>query len=197
MEAYPDGWALSTSSTALQQVLALCPPGVRVATWVKGSRRGISYRARDAWEPLILYGGRLRRLWESEELSNALIWGGRQHSHPGALIGMKSAAFCEWMFRMLGAEAGDSMTDIFPGSGAVTRAWELYASHGAAADLSQAAAIEPSRLPGRFEEAQSRLAEQLDASRFEQRRVAPVPGESRRTSTNDLSPEYSSTGEEQ
>ena len=33
-----DGWALSTSAAALAAVLALCPPGVRIAAWHKGER---------------------------------------------------------------------------------------------------------------------------------------------------------------
>ena len=33
-----DGWALSTSAEALPAVLALCPPGVRVAAWHRGER---------------------------------------------------------------------------------------------------------------------------------------------------------------
>lgn len=33
-----DAWALSTSAEALQQVLAVCPTGVRVAAWVRASR---------------------------------------------------------------------------------------------------------------------------------------------------------------
>lgn len=148
---FPDGWALSTSAEALQDVLGLCPPGVRTCPWVKGSRKGVSLRARNAWEPLIVAGGRPRRLGVAEDLDDVLLWGGRQHSHPGALIGMKSAAFCEWMFRQLGALVGDELVDLFPGSGAVTRAWRLYASQ------SPATATAPSRL----EEATRRLAEQL------------------------------------
>lgn len=165
---FPDGWALSSSASALADVLQLCPPGARVCAWVRGSRRSVAHRARTAWEPLIVVGGRPRSMPVQEVLDDVLIWGGRQHSHPGALIGMKSAAFCEWMFRMLGAEAGDSMTDIFPGSGAVTRAWELYTSRGDDAET---------RLPGRFEEAQNHLAEQFDASQVDERRIAAVPDE--------------------
>lgn len=52
----------------------------------------------------------------------------RQHSHPGALVGMKSAAFAEWVFRLLGARQGDTLADIFPGSGIISRAWEEYVS---------------------------------------------------------------------
>jgi hypothetical protein len=127
---YPDGWALSTSADALQDVLALCPAGVRVACWVRGSRPGPSKRPRSAWEPLIVRGGRERLLSVAEVLDDALLCSinGRQPSHPGALVGMKPAAFCEWMFRQLGAVAGDVLDDVFPGSGAVGRAWRLYTS---------------------------------------------------------------------
>lgn len=123
---YPAGWALLTSASTLQEVLAMCPAGVRVACWVKGPRPGVSWRPRSAWEPLIVAGGRPRRLGVEEYSSDVLIWGGRQHSHPGALIGMKSAAYAEWVFRQLGALAGDTLDDLFPGSGIIGRAWQIY-----------------------------------------------------------------------
>jgi hypothetical protein len=125
---YPDGWALSTSSRALREVLSMIPSEVevRVASWLRGSRASESFRPRDAWEPVIVAGGRPTRLGVRDKLDNALVWGGRQHSHPDALIGMKSAAFCEWTFRMLGATRLDSLDDLFPGSGAVARAWSMY-----------------------------------------------------------------------
>jgi hypothetical protein len=154
-----DGWALSTSAQALPDVLALCPPGARVCSWVKGAQASVGNRPHNAWEPLIVVGGRMRRVTAQDRVTDALVWAGRQHSHPGALIGMKPAAFAEWMFRQLGAETGDSMEDIFPGSGAISRAWDLYTSrhprgrrdpsHGAFSDTS------------RLAEAQIRLAEQL------------------------------------
>lgn len=157
---YPDGWALSTSADALntphpksgapEGVLALCPPGARICPWVRGSRPGVSYRARVAWEPLIVVGGRQRRLSVAEDLDDVLLWGGRQHSHPGALVGMKSAAFCEWMFRLLGAERQDTLDDLFPGSGAVTRAWGLYTSPDPGRDASRATSR---RYPETFSEA--------------------------------------------
>lgn len=155
MAEYPDGWALSTSADALAEVLALCPPEARVCVWVKGSRGSVSYRARNAWEPVIVVGGRMRQMSAQESSDDVLVWGGRQHSHPDALVGMKPAAFCEWVFCLLGAARHDSLDDIFPGSGAVSRAWDLYTSSGTAATDS------------RLAEAESRLAEQLDASLLE------------------------------
>jgi hypothetical protein len=59
---------------------------------------------------------------------------------------MKPAAFAEWIFRLLGAVPGDTFADLFPGSGAITRAWHLYTSHGATG-----------RTPSRLQEAQKRL----------------------------------------
>jgi hypothetical protein len=125
---YPDGWALSTAASTLQEVLVLCPAGVRVCAWIKGPRHGESWRPRSAWEPLIVFRGRPRRLDVGEYSCDTLLWGGRQHSHPGALIGMKPAAFAEWMFQQLGALAGDSLVDLFPGSGSIGRAWDMYSS---------------------------------------------------------------------
>jgi hypothetical protein len=137
VDEFPDGWALSGSADSLRQILPMCPDVARVACWVKGPRPGVSWRPRSAWEPLIVVGGRPRRIDVSEDLSDVLLWGGRQHSHPDALVGMKPAAFCEWMFRQLGAMVGDELVDLFPGSGAITRAWEIYSSPPGAHDGSR------------------------------------------------------------
>src|SRR5213595_3074913 len=54
-----DGWALSTSAAALPEILASCPPGVRVAAWHRGERPTRSAGPLNAWEPVIFSGGRL------------------------------------------------------------------------------------------------------------------------------------------
>lgn len=124
---YPDGWALSTSSgPGLQIVLPMCPAGVRVGSWHRPERRGVAYHPRDSWEALIVWRGRVRQIPATEACSNTLVGGGRQRTHPGALIGMKPAKFAEWMFTQLGALRGDTLVDIFPGSGAIARAWDLF-----------------------------------------------------------------------
>ena len=53
---------------------------------------------------------------------------------PGRVVGTKPAAFCRWVFSLLGAAPGDTLDDLFPGSGAVSRAWAAFT---AAADPSQ------------------------------------------------------------
>lgn len=123
---YPDGWALSTSSRALRDVLALCPPGVRVCAWFKGPRPTKSRRALTSWEPVIVAGGRPLPVNVVCDVVDGLIARGRFRAFPGALVGMKPPAFAEWLFKMLGAVQGDTFHDLFPGSGAVTLAWERY-----------------------------------------------------------------------
>jgi hypothetical protein len=126
---YPDGWALSTSAEALRDVLAFCPPQVRVCAWTRAVRRTRSSRALSAWEPLLVAGGRPLRVADhhgepvAQDLQDALVYRGRYRAFPGALVGMKPPQFAEWMFRQLGASPGDRLDDLFPGSGAVSEAW--------------------------------------------------------------------------
>jgi len=39
---------------------------------------------------------------------------------------MKPPAFAVWLFEQLGARPGDQLCDLYPGSGAITRAWHQY-----------------------------------------------------------------------
>ena len=136
---YPDGWALSTSSSALRDVLALCPPDTRVCVWRRRVRVSPSKRALSAWEPLLVVGGREHRTDVSQQLlddletddvvlDEVLDYRGRYDSFNGALVGMKPPQTAAWIFRQLGARAGDTLHDLYPGSGAIGRAWTLYTS---------------------------------------------------------------------
>lgn len=168
-----DGWALSTSADALQDVLPLCPAGVRVAAWHRGERphRG-AQGPLSAWEPVIYFGGRpdlapyLSRAAESDasradlhdtsppghhdgypsapahhdastaaqhdglpgvRRTDSLVYVARARpTDPGWVTGAKPAAFARWLFGLLGAQAGDQLVDLFPGSGGIARAWTAY-----------------------------------------------------------------------
>ena len=121
---YPDGWALSTSSDALFDVLALCPRDVRVGVWTKPCPPGYQKRARRGWEPVIFCGGRERERGEPQVLD--WVHAAPLRRYPGRVIGIKPPEFSWWLFAMLGARAGDTLDDLFPGSGAVTRAWQRF-----------------------------------------------------------------------
>ncbi|WP_303678230.1 hypothetical protein [Dehalococcoides mccartyi] len=42
------------------------------------------------------------------------------------LAGAKPKLFCNWLFDILGLMPDDEFNDLFPGTGAVTRAWEYW-----------------------------------------------------------------------
>jgi hypothetical protein len=113
-----DGWALSTSAKALRDVLPLCPEGARVCPWVKPIAPCPStFGLHNTWEPLIVVGGRQRRPGRRDWLRAMPARGW------GDLPGRKPLAFCAWLFDCLGMVSGDVLDDLFPGSGAVARAW--------------------------------------------------------------------------
>lgn len=152
-----DGWALSTSADALPAVLALCPPGVRVAAWHRGARPHRDARGPlSGWEPVIYAGGRprldryLSRAAEHDASppghhdgstsirpSDSLVYAARPRSTDRGLVtGAKPAVFCRWIFDLLGAQVGDRFVDLFPGSEGVGRAWTTFT----AASLPEASA---------------------------------------------------------
>lgn len=138
-----DAWALSTSASALPDVLALCPPGVKVAAWVRGERpHGTTDRPLNAWEPVI-YAGDVRRVapvlsdpspsarGDASRVDGRRVDALVHHSRPrltdpNRVIGAKPAAFARWIFDLLGATPADELVDVFPGSGGVARAWDVF-----------------------------------------------------------------------
>lgn len=129
-DQYPDGWALSTSAAALPAVLALCPPDVRVAAWVRGERPAAHLRPLNAWEPVVYRGGRPLLTGPGPgRRTDALVYVARARlTDRRRVTGAKPAAFAWWLFDLLGALPGDRLDDLFAGSGGIARAWELYSS---------------------------------------------------------------------
>lgn len=120
-----DGWVLHTASTTLPAVLPLCPPAVRVMAWVKpfASWKKHVYPAY-AWEPVLLWGG--RKAFGSRQTPPDFC--SESITLKRGLTGAKPERVVHWLLDCLGAEPDDELDDLFPGSGAVTRAWESYRS---------------------------------------------------------------------
>ncbi len=120
---YPDGWAISLSEPSLGYYLGICPPGTRTGAWTKPfvnlthAQGGVVH----AWEPLLFYGGRPR-----PERSTIFDWCRVSRTQGVGFQGAKPARFCWWVFQLLGLEPGDTLDDLFPGSGAVGRACDSY-----------------------------------------------------------------------
>ena len=115
------GWALSTNAESLHWLLPMCPE-VRVLAWTK-------HTVAVSWEPVLVYSARRvshvtgPRDWIFVE-PEAFQYRPKPDSY---VIGQKPEAFCRWLFLWLGAEPGeDTLDDLFPGSGAVGRAWDRW-----------------------------------------------------------------------
>jgi hypothetical protein len=160
-----EGWALSTSAAALPAVLALCPPGVRVAAWHRGERPAASWQPLSAWEPVVYSPGRpIDPAVLDEPRTDSLVCGvSALTTLPGRVIGAKPAMFCRWMFRLIGAAPGDTLDDLFPGSGAVTRAWAAFTARPTAV-LGSNGYLAPLPEPSRLARADASLGDPHDAS---------------------------------
>lgn len=121
-----DGWALSADERSLAYVLGLCPPGVRVLSWCKSDAMPCRPNPWASWEPVICQpartaGATCRSYYVGPAPPRGFAAKGRQW-----LVGAKTPAFCEWLFRCLGADPSDTLTDFFPGSGVVGETWERW-----------------------------------------------------------------------
>lgn len=128
VDEFPDGWALSTGSKWLQELLALCPPGVRVLAWVKTMAPPFSVRVQFTWEPVLLFGGRRWRRGDPRTVRDHLICAPFQHGFRGParrehVTGAKPERFAEWLYACFGAGPDDELVDLFPGSGIVGETW--------------------------------------------------------------------------
>lgn len=125
MQEFPDGWALSCTSTSLQTLLPFCPERIRIGAWVKpfcAFKRGV--RPAYAWEPVLFHGGRNKNAPVPEK-------GGKQitpkdfHSAnitlQKGLVGAKPESFCRWVLDLLNVQEGDEVIDLFPGTGVMGR----------------------------------------------------------------------------
>lgn len=102
------------------------PGGVRVASWHRGVRKVPARGPWRAWEPVVYRGA---RHVDDAGVSDAFEYFARPRlSDPGRVVGAKPAAFCFWVFKLLGATPGDALNDLYPGSGGVARAWQHYVS---------------------------------------------------------------------
>ena len=120
---YPDGWAMSLSSTTLHAILPLCPADVRVSAWCKSfASFKPNVNPAYAWEPVIWRGGRTKRSRTEDTVRD-------YHVEPITLqrgtAGAKPPGFALWIPQLLGADVrrGDTITDLFHGSGAMLGVW--------------------------------------------------------------------------
>lgn len=126
-DEFPDGWALSCSSPTLRQIMRMpsFPEKHRIGAWVKpfcSFKKNVNPAY--AWEPVIFVGG--RRKGTAKHIETERDWCAESITLRKGLSGVKPLGVCYWIFEMLGMKPEDEFIDLFPGSGAVTKAWEMW-----------------------------------------------------------------------
>ena len=122
-----DGWALSLSLKSLPAILRLCPDDVIVLAWFKPIAPPLGDHRRYNWEPVILSPV---RYYGPGYAPTAIIASPPQFTFrpkPGEhVIGEKPQNFAHWVFAAAGLTKDDELHDLYPGSGAIARAWDTY-----------------------------------------------------------------------
>jgi hypothetical protein len=120
---FEDGWAMSLSSPSLRTILPMCPDDCRVAAWTKPfAIFKPNVRVAYAWEPVIFRGGRKG----TRDQPSVRDWCAVNITLKRGLTGAKPRDFCRWLFEVMNLQAGDEFVDLFPGTAAVTAAWQEY-----------------------------------------------------------------------
>lgn len=119
-----DGWVLHTSSVALPLIAPMLPSTARIMAWVKpfaAFKRNVPVAY--AWEPVIVKAAR------KPVVSKRLVmrdWIDCPITLKRGLCGAKPEKVCQWAFEVVGAHPGDELFDLFPGTGAVMKAWDNW-----------------------------------------------------------------------
>jgi hypothetical protein len=124
-----DGWALSCSMKSLPALMRLCPEDVLTLSWHKPIAPPMGDKRHYDWEPVILRGGRNPKTPTRTTLVCSPPQFTFREKPPEHVIGEKPREFCDWLFACAGLEPEDEFVDLFPGSGAVGRAWESFTTN--------------------------------------------------------------------
>jgi hypothetical protein len=120
-----DGWALSTDETNLRYVLNLCPPKTRVLAWCRSNTPPFQPYPYAAWEPVLCVPARTKGIRPTRSYVETSAALGPQQD---GITGQKTRGFCEWLIRCLGAEQGDILDDLFPGTGIMGDTFAVFSS---------------------------------------------------------------------
>lgn len=127
LESEYDGWVLHAAATpASMAILAplVAATDARWMSWVKGFaafKKNVSVAY--AWEPVIVKAA--RKPVVSKRLVNR-DWIQESITLRKGLTGAKPEKVCHWAFEMVGARPEDELCDLYPGTGAVSKAWRTW-----------------------------------------------------------------------
>jgi hypothetical protein len=119
-----DGWVLHGTSSSLKYLAPLLPDDARIMAWTKpfaAFKRNVSVAY--AWEPVIVKAARKPEVTGREVMRDFVS---ESITLKRGFMGAKPERVCTWAFEIVGAYGDDELIDLFPGSGAVERAWKKW-----------------------------------------------------------------------
>ena len=127
LESQFDGWVLHAAATP-RSFHDLAPivlaTNARWCAWVKGFaafKRNVPVAY--AWEPVVIKPAR-KPVVSKRQVNRD--WIECPITLRRGLTGAKPEKVCHWAFELLVAHPDDELVDLFPGTGAVSRAWETW-----------------------------------------------------------------------
>lgn len=122
---YPDGWALSCNPSDLSWLLPYCPKETRICAWAKTFHQIRPTTVQYAWEAVLLWGGRK----DNRRKPMVRDWMACARTNRKGLKGAKPHAFNLWVLQLLNYKKGDTLTDLFRGTGSMDKALDEF-EHG-------------------------------------------------------------------
>ena len=110
IDHYPDGWAMSCNPANLHFLLR---PEIRVAVWCKTFHQIRPTTVQYAYEPVLFMGGRK----DNKRAPMVRDWLTSSIAIKKGLVGAKPDVFNNWVLDLLNFQFGDTLDDLFPGSG--------------------------------------------------------------------------------
>lgn len=115
-----DGWAIAAAPDSLPTYLTVAPADARVMVWHRTNAQPSGQRLRASWEAVITLVPPTRRTHGTGQHVNDVLVAPCPRT---GFTGEKPPAWTRWVLAALGHDpaAGDTVDDLFPGSGAVAR----------------------------------------------------------------------------
>lgn len=98
-----------------------------------------------AWEPVIVKSARKPVVSGRAVMRD---WIAASSTLKRGLVGAKPMDVCLWAFEVVGAEPDDEMCDLYPGTGAVSAAWNAWRTESVITDRRRTRAETPAELRG-------------------------------------------------
>jgi len=116
-----DGFAIALTvhslSTYMSEFVTDSRNGIRVMAWVKPSAVPSGNRLQNVWEPVIIKMPQSRKNYKAGKSCKDVL---TVHPPRNGFIGAKPPEWTKWVLDAMGVNNGDTVDDLFVGSGAVT-----------------------------------------------------------------------------